>query len=91
MLIDIPLKPEDFEAATRNISNSEVTTYLSCKRMYDFAFIDNLAPKVTPVPLDRGSVGHYAFELYIKARLNGASHEKAMQIAMTAFEEAIKA
>ncbi len=87
----IPLKPEDFRAETRNVSNSEVTTFLSCKRMYDFAFIENLAPKVTPVPLDRGSIGHNAFERYIKARLDGASHDQAMSKAMGAFTEAIQA
>lgn len=90
MSIDVPLKPEDFLETTRNISNSEVTTFLSCRRMYDFNFIDNIVPKVTSVPLDRGSVGHAAFEYYIMARLNGTDHDRAMQHAKKAFVEAIQ-
>lgn len=72
----------------RNISNSEVTTFLSCKRQYDFAFIDNLAPKNTATPLSRGTLGHRAFELYVKARLEGSNHDSAMKAGLYAFQEA---
>jgi hypothetical protein len=75
------IKPEDFLPESRNVSNSEVTTFLSCKRMYDFAFIENLEPIETSKPLSRGTTGHGMFEAYIKARLNGASHELAMKEA----------
>jgi hypothetical protein len=78
------IKPEDFLSESRNISNSEVTTFLSCKRMYDFAFIEQggLEPKETPRHLSRGSIGHGAFEAYIKARLNSGNHEQSMKAAI---------
>ena len=69
----------------RNISNSEVTCFLSCKRMYEYAFVLELAPKETPTPLSRGTIFHYAMELYWKARMAGHSHDDSMQIAMEAF------
>jgi hypothetical protein len=57
--------------------------------MYNFAFIDNLAPKVTSDPLARGSVGHLAFQRYAEARLAGQSHESAYNTGMTAFTESM--
>ena len=45
-LLDVALKPEDFLPDSRAISNSEAIAFLSCKRQYNFAFVDNLAPKV---------------------------------------------
>lgn len=65
----------------RNISNSEVTAFLSCKVMYNFAFIDNITPKVTPDPLARGGLGHNALEEYWKARMRGADHTEALRVA----------
>lgn len=62
----------------RNISNSEVTAWLTCKRMYEFAFGLNLAPKITGTPLARGTLGHDAFSRYIAARLEGSPHSQAL-------------
>jgi hypothetical protein len=73
----------------RNISNSEVTAFLSCTQMYDFAFMRNLAPKVTPKPLARGTLGHLAFQYYIEGRLEGLSHAQSLQGADRAFNEAM--
>lgn len=82
----VPINTADIDVPmSRNISNSEVTTFLSCTQMYDYAFIQNLAPKHTSTPLARGSLGHEAFEFYIKARLNGDSHEQAMKAAEQPF------
>lgn len=75
---------------SRNVSNSEVTTFLACKRQYDFAFILNLAPKVTPTPLARGTLGHLAFEYYVKARLAGDTHEQALKAAEEAYTQALR-
>jgi len=80
-LMDVPTKPTDFEEESRAISNSEVITYLSCKRMYNFAFIDNLAPKEEARQLTRGSLGHAWMQTYIEARLNGSSHELSLKAA----------
>lgn len=79
----------DLIAPSRNISNSEVTTFLSCRQQYDFAFMRNLAPKKSQKALDRGTLGHLAFQYYIEARLNNANHEKALQHSAKAFSEAI--
>lgn len=75
------IKPEDFLPESRNISNSEVTAFLSCKRQYDFAFIENLEPKEEQRHLSRGTVGHGALEAYITARLNESDHEQALKAA----------
>lgn len=77
----------------RNISNSEVTTFLSCRRMYVFAFGEGygLEPKVMSVPLFRGNVGHEAFQRYAEARCSGDSHEKSLQAGQDVFPQAMRA
>lgn len=77
-------------STVRNISNSEVTSWLSCRQMYYFAFFLNLAPKETPTPLARGTLGHAFFEKYIEARLNGAAHANSIEHAAQVFPEALK-
>lgn len=69
----------------RNVSNSEVTCFLSCKRQYEYAFMLELQPKETAAPLARGSIFHHAMELYWRARIAGHSHEASMQAAEEAF------
>lgn len=69
----------------RNVSNSEVTTFLSCKRQYKYAFLWELEPLKTGDPLARGSVFHLGMELYWTARLEGKSHEESMAFATQAF------
>jgi len=85
-------KPEPVVAlpTARKISNSEVTTWLTCTQMYEFAFMDNLASKVTPMPLARGTLGHLAFQYYIEARLNESDHDQAMTASNKAFTEALQ-
>lgn len=74
----------------RNISNSEVIAWLSCRQLYYFAFFLNLAPKETPKALSRGTLGHSYMERYIEARLQGASHERSLQHADTVFADAMR-
>ena len=69
----------------RNVSNSEVTTFLSCKRQYEYAFCDELEPLNTSTPLARGTTFHLGMELYWRARLNGAVHQEAMREGEKAF------
>lgn len=88
--LDIIPKPDDFNPNSRNISNSEAISFLTCKRMYDFTFIDNLAPVETSRPLQRGTLGHLCFERYIYARLNNSNHESALSHARTALTDAIQ-
>lgn len=80
-LLDVELRPEDFLPESRAISNSEAISFLTCKRQYNFAFVDNLAPKHEGRQLTRGTMGHKWMQVYIEARLAGASHEEAMQAA----------
>lgn len=86
-IYEIPLT-SDIKQPPRNISNSEVTTFLTCRQMYDFAFVRNLQPKKTAKALDRGTLGHLSFQYYIEARLNEANHEQALRGAEKAFLEA---
>jgi hypothetical protein len=74
----------------RNISNSEVTCFLTCKRMYEYAFVLNLAPKELSKPLTRGTLGHLVFQYYVEARLNSSNHEKSLEYAQKAYVEALK-
>ncbi len=82
----------------RNISNSEVTAYLSCKRMYNFAFIDLLAPKDMSPHLARGEIGHLAFQRYVEERLkynegrwSQEAHDSSLVAGRNAFLEAANA
>lgn len=68
---------------SRNISNSEVTSWLTCRRQYVYAFMLNLAPKVTAVPLARGTLGHLYFQRYAEARLQGHTHDASLKAANT--------
>jgi hypothetical protein len=76
----------------RNISNSEVTTWLSCRRQYKYAFDEayGLEPKVMGKPLYNGGIGHSAFQRYIEARLDNKSHDDSMVVARTVFTEALR-
>jgi hypothetical protein len=85
-LMDV-LDPATVNPLIRNVSNSEVTTFLSCKRQYEYAFMMELAPIKTGDPLARGSVFHYAMERYWTHRMAGTSHEQAM---LAATEEAFQ-
>lgn len=66
----------------RNISNSEVTCFLSCRRMYYFAFGLELQPKEMSKALNRGNLFHYACETYWKARMEGYTHKACFDHAM---------
>lgn len=73
----------------RNISNSEVTCWLTCKQQYHFAFMLSLTPKDTVVPLARGTLGHEAFQRYVEARLDDSNHTLAMKAAEKVFTDAM--
>lgn len=66
---------------TRNISNSEVNTWLTCKQQYNFAFVRKIEPKQLSDPLTIGNLGHDALEAYCKARQQGLSHDDAQQVS----------
>lgn len=74
----------------RNISNSEVTSWLSCRMQYYFAHFRNIEPKSMSVPLYRGNVGHEAFQRYAEARIEGNAHDQAMRAATNVFITAMR-
>lgn len=79
------MNPFAVPTVARNISNSEVQTFLSCRRQYYYSFVLNITPKETGTPLQRGTLFHYAMELYWRARMEGKLHHEAMEIALEAF------
>lgn len=64
---------------SRAISNSEVTAFLSCKRQYEYAHVMDIAPKDTAYPLALGTLFHAAMERYVLIRIEGHSHDIAVQ------------
>lgn len=73
----------------RNISNSEVIAWLSCRRMYKYAFVYDLEPKVMSDPLVRGNLGHDAMQRYTEERIEGHSHEQALRAGADVFTTAL--
>lgn len=65
----------------RNISNSEVGTWLSCRNKYRYAFDLDLEPKKRSDPLTRGTIGHEALDVYYKTLRAGEGHRAAMDLA----------
>lgn len=74
----------------RNISNSEVIAWLTCRRMYKYAFVYDLEPKEMSTPLFRGNLGHDAFQRYTEARLEGDSHAKSLEAGSNVFVTALQ-
>lgn len=81
--------PSEGDPVMRNVSNSEVTAWLKCRRQYFYAFVLELAPKHTPTPLARGTLGHNAFQRYIEGRLQGMEHDRALKHSQSVFSEAM--
>lgn len=75
----------------RNISNSEVISWLSCRRQYKYAHLYNIEPKQMSEPLFRGNLGHEAMQRYTEARIEGADHDKAMYAGQDLFPTALRA
>lgn len=71
------------------ISHSEVQTYQTCKQehFYAFGFLreknTGLEPKLPPVPLYRGIIGHRALESSFQAIKDGGSIEDAASIGIS--------
>ena len=65
----------------RNISNSEVSTWLSCRNKYRYAFDLDLEPKKRSDPLTRGTIGHDALDVYYKTLQAGQGHTYAVDQA----------
>lgn len=66
----------------RKISNSEVGTWLSCRRKYYYKFDLNITPIKTGVALGRGVMFHAAMEAFNKNYINTKNFNDAKLVGM---------
>jgi hypothetical protein len=66
---------------TRRISNSEVSTWLTCQQRYYYEFDLKLAPIHNTEALSRGILGHEILAHYYIARKSGHAHEDCVAMA----------
>lgn len=62
------------------ISNSNIETYQKCPRMFYYAVVKGLRPRVLPDFLKRGSFGHDCMETGFQVIMDGGSPEDASQV-----------
>lgn len=74
---------------TRLISNSEVSSWLTCQRMYFFEYVLDLEPKKTSEPITKGVIIHSALEEYYIAKSEGLDEEECRQSARQAIIRAL--
>jgi hypothetical protein len=65
------------------ISNSEVDTFLQCRRRHYYRFGLGLEPVSNSLALDRGLIGHKALEHYYIAKHAGKDKDECIQAAHT--------
>ena len=65
----------------RHISNSEVSTWLSCQRKYYYNFDLNLAPHNWGQSMSRGLLGHEILAVYYTILKDGGTHAEAIEAA----------
>ena len=66
----------------RLISNSEVGTWLHCKRQYYYGFVADLEPKVESDPLTKGTLIHAILEQYYVGKASGYDESECVEMAM---------
>lgn len=66
------------ETTLRHISNSEVSTWLTCERKYYYNFDLNLAPKKYGQSLSRGLAGHKVLETFYRSLKDNSNYDKAV-------------
>lgn len=71
------------------ISNSQITSKLTCNRLHDYTYIQNLMPRVNNLDLRRGTVGHALLEAFFRAIMAGSSVEEAEQAGIVKLREII--
>lgn len=59
----------------RLISNSEITTWLTCRRRYYYEYVLNIEPKVFSEPINQGILIHAILEEYYAAKALGLPEE----------------
>lgn len=63
------------------ISNSEITSYNLCKRQWYYSYVLEIGPKMLPLAMYRGVIGHAALEPYYLLMKDGASIEECKAAA----------
>lgn len=74
----LTLAPNLGDADMRRISNSEVSTWLTCRRRYYYEFDLNLEPNRQGAALGRGVMLHDVLALYYERLKAGCSHTTAV-------------
>jgi len=69
------------QVTSRKISNSEVSTWLTCQMRYFFEFDLAIQPLHYTETLSRGILGHEVLAVYYKALQGGHSHSDAVDTA----------
>lgn len=71
------------------VSNTEITSFSTCKRAHYYRFIMELEPKehILSKALFRGIVGHRIWEVYYQALKDGLSVDEAKQLGLARQEE----
>lgn len=62
------------------ISNSNIETFQKCERMFYYAVVKGLRPRVLPDFIKRGSFGHECMEVGFQTIMDGGSPEDASQV-----------
>ncbi len=57
---------------TQPISYSRASTFLACRKLFDFRYLQRLAPRVDAIPLTRGKFVDHGLEAAIRAQEGGA-------------------
>lgn len=65
----------------RNISNSEVASWLKCQRKYHYEYILDLEPKVLSGPILKGNLIHAMLEAYYLGKMDSYTEEECRQAA----------
>ena len=66
----------------RIISQSEVDSFLSCKRRHYYAHGEKIVPIQSSAALNRGTIGHDALDAYFTTRKNGGGHSASVEAGM---------
>lgn len=74
----------------RKVSNSEVSTFLHCKRKYWYEYMMDLEPKVHSEPITKGVMIHAILEQYYLAKMDGESEDECRTQAFAPLADAAR-
>jgi hypothetical protein len=74
--------PEVESEKPLRVSHSMAEAYAACQKRYEYAHLEQLAPKEVPAALALGTYGHKVFEIFFNDIKDGISDKDAMLKAM---------